>query len=138
MLNGFNAMVDEVVTELGRRGHPGVTATHEFALQAIDKGAQSASDLGRSLNVSKQAAAKSIAALEELGYVERRTDPADARRMMLIVTPRGHDMRTIGAAAFDEIRSRLSATVGSAQLDSLESVLRSVSTAGTEDASFNR
>jgi DNA-binding MarR family transcriptional regulator len=39
----------------------------------------SASSLGRSLGVSRQAAAKSIAALEELGYVERQTDPRDAR-----------------------------------------------------------
>lgn len=137
LLNGFNAMVDQVVAELERHGHPGVTANHEFALQAIDQGAQSASDLGRRLNVSKQAAAKSIAALEELGYVERRTDPTDARRKMLIVTPRGYDMRTVGATAFDELRSRLSARVGLAELESVESVLKSLTTAGTEDAAFN-
>jgi DNA-binding MarR family transcriptional regulator len=126
LLSGFTAMVDEVVAELERQGHPGVTATHEFALQAIDEGAQSASDLGRRLNVSRQAAAKSIAALEELGYLHRRDDPADARRKMLVVTPRGHEMMTIGAAAFDELRSRLSAHVGPAQLASFESVLRAL------------
>ncbi len=37
-------MVDEVVAELDRRGHPGVTASHEFALQAIDNGAAVAPD----------------------------------------------------------------------------------------------
>ena len=131
LLGGFDAMVEEVVAELGRRGHPGVTATHEFALQAIDEGAQSASDLGRRLNVSKQAAAKSIAALEGLGYVERRRDRTDARRKTLIVTPRGHDLRTTGAAAFDELRSRLSAQVGSAQLASCERVLQALSATGS-------
>ena len=113
------------------------TANHEFALQAIDQSAHSASDLGRRLNVSKQAAAKSIAALEELGYVERRVDPADARRKMLIVTPQGYDVRTIGATAFDDLRSRLSARVGSGEIESLESVLKSLTTTGSEDAPTN-
>ena len=99
LLQSFNTLVGEVVVELDRQGHPGVTATHEFALQAIDQGAQSASELGRSLNVSKQAAAKSIAALEDLGYLERHSDPGDARRKKLVVTDRGHEMMTLGAAA---------------------------------------
>jgi hypothetical protein len=49
-------MVVEVVAELTRQGHPEVTATHEFALRAIDDGANDASALGRRLGVSKQAA----------------------------------------------------------------------------------
>jgi DNA-binding MarR family transcriptional regulator len=124
LLQGFNTLVGDVVTELDRRGHPGVTATHEFALQAIDSGAQSASELGRSLNVSKQAAAKSIAALEELGYLQRHGDPSDARRKTLVVTDRGHEMMTLGAEVFDDLRNRLAARVGEAQLAALEDVLK--------------
>lgn len=116
-------MVDQVIVELEHHGHPGVTATHEFALTAIDAGAQSASALGRELQVSKQAAAKSIAALEELGYLHRRTDPDDARRKILVVSPRGHEMMAIGARAFDELRSRLVAQVGAERMEIVESVL---------------
>ena len=116
-------MVDEVIDELERRGHPGVTATHEFALNAVDAGAQSASDLARRLNVSRQAAAKTIAVLEELGYLERRDDQTDARRKTLVVTIRGHDMMTIGAAAFDELHARWSAQIGPSRLESVESAL---------------
>ncbi len=123
LLAGFDVMVDDVVTELARRGHPGVTATHEFALRAIASGAQSASALGRSLGVSKQAAAKTIATLEELGYVERQDDPDDGRRRAVIVTPRGDEMMTIGARAFDRCRARLAARVGSEQLEATEAVL---------------
>ena len=133
LLQSFNTLVGEVVVELDRQGHPGVTATHEFALQAIDQGAQSASELGRSLNVSKQAAAKSIAALEDLGYLQRHSDPGDARRKKLVVTDRGHEMMTLGAAAFDNLRSRLAARVGDGQLNALESVLKEL-TASTEGA----
>jgi DNA-binding MarR family transcriptional regulator len=129
LLGGFNAMVDEVVAELERQGHPGVTATHEFALRAIDEGAFSASSLGRSLGVSRQAAAKSIAALEELGYVERRTDPLDARRKRLIVTSRGYEMAKIGGAAFNDLRARWKAQLGKDQLEALESGLAALSSA---------
>lgn len=104
-----------------------MTATHEFVLAAVGDGAQSASSLGRHLNVSRQAAAKSIAALEELGYLARDSDPEDARRKTLIVTPRGHEMMTIGARTFDELRTRLSDQVGAARLETFESVLKSIS-----------
>jgi DNA-binding MarR family transcriptional regulator len=134
LLGGFNAMVDEVVAELERRGHPGVTASHEFALQAIDGGAQNASELGRDLGVSRQAAAKSIAALEELGYVERETDPSDGRRKQLIVTARGYEMVRIGGEVFDDMRARWSAQLGREQLDVLESGLRALVGPGRERA----
>jgi DNA-binding MarR family transcriptional regulator len=126
LLGGFTAMVDEVVVELDRRGHPGVTASHEFALQAIDAGARNAAELGRTLGVSRQAAAKSIVALEELGYLERQSDPSDGRQKQLIVTDRGYEMVRIGAAVFDQIRARWSKQLGRAQLDLLESSLRAL------------
>jgi DNA-binding MarR family transcriptional regulator len=129
LLGSFNAIVDEVVAELERQGHPGVTATHEFALRAIDEGAGSAADLGRTLGVSRQAAAKSIAALEELGYVERRSDPLDARRKRLIVTSRGYEMASIGAHAFNDLRARWMARLGRARLEALESSLTVLSSA---------
>lgn len=138
LLGGFNTMVDQVIAELQRHGHPGVTATHEFALNAIDAGAQSASALGRRLKVSKQAAAKSIAALEELGYVERRVDPTDARRKTLVVTRRGYEMMAIGSTAFDNLRARWSVQVGSAHLESLESVLATLVAPVQADAEASR
>lgn len=126
LLGGFTVMVDEVVGELGRRGHPGVTASHEFALQAIDAGAANAAELGRGLGVSRQAAAKSIAALEELGYVERRSDPSDGRRKQLTVTARGYDMVRVGGAVFDDVRARWSELLGPEELDALEAGLRAL------------
>jgi DNA-binding MarR family transcriptional regulator len=124
LLGGFHAMVDEVVAGLERRGHPGVRPVHEFALRAIDGGADTASELGRALSVSKQAAAKTIAALQELGYVDRDTDPGDARRKPIRVTPRGREMVRIGAGLFEDVRARWAAQIGVEQLDALQGQLR--------------
>lgn len=123
LLGGFHSMTDEVVAELAARGHPGVRAVHEFALRAIDSGADTASELGRTLDVSKQAAAKTIAALEQLGYVGRESDPEDARRKPLRVTPRGREMVAVGGALFDEVRERWAARIGAEQLAALEELL---------------
>jgi DNA-binding MarR family transcriptional regulator len=123
LLGGFRSMVDEVHAELARRGHEGVRASHEFALRAVDEGADTATELGRSLSVSKQAAAKVIVALERLGYVEREADPNDARVKRLRVTARGHDMMTLGAALFTEVRERWAAQIGAEQLDAFEAHL---------------
>jgi DNA-binding MarR family transcriptional regulator len=123
LLGGFEAMVDEVVAGLEERGHPGVSAMHEFALRAIDSGADSASELGRRLSVSKQAAAKAIVALETLGYVARKPDSHDGRRKQLQVTRRGREMVAIGAALFDDVRDRWAREIGEKQLSAIESHL---------------
>ncbi len=114
LLSGFHAMVDDVVAEL---------ANHEFALRSIDLGADTASELGRRLGVSKQAAAKTIATLEQLGYVDREVDPSDGRIKRLHVTPRGHEMVAIGGMLFDEVRDRWAAQVGIRRLEALEAHL---------------
>lgn len=126
LLGGFHSMVDEVVAELDRRGHPGVRPVHEFALRAVDSGATSASELARRLAVSKQAAAKTIAALEELGYVERAADPDDARRKRIRVTARGHELMSIGGDLFDDVRERWASQIGTRQLQALEASLNQV------------
>ena len=123
LLGGFQLMVDEVVAGLEERGHPGVRPVHEFALRAIDNGAESASELARRLSVSRQAAAKTIAVLAEMGYVARDDDPADGRRKRLQVTERGHEMVSIGARLFDDVRKRWAAQIGRQQLETMEASL---------------
>jgi len=123
LLGGFHSMVDEVNVELAKRGHAGVRPVHEFALRAVDAGADTASELGRRLSVTKQAAAQTIAALEGLGYVDRAPDPGDARRKRVRVTPRGHELMTVGGALFDDVRSRWAARIGHEQLETLEAHL---------------
>lgn len=126
LLGGFHAMVDDVVAELAVRGHPDVRPVHEFALRAVDGGAATASELGRRLAVSKQAAAKTLAALEDLGYVAREPDPGDARRKRIVVTPRGHELMEVGGALFDDVRARWAEAIGADALDALQGHLRTL------------
>ena len=86
-------------------------------------GADNASELGRRLSVSKQAAAKTVAVLEERGYVTRGADPLDARRKRLEVTALGLEVMRAGEAVFDELRDKWKRKIGAKQLERLESDL---------------
>ena len=67
--------------------------------------------------------ARTIAALQERGYVSREVDPSDARRKRLCVTQRGFDLLREGEAIFDDLRERWAAEIGPARLEELESDL---------------
>jgi DNA-binding MarR family transcriptional regulator len=132
LLAGFRAMVDAASAELALRGHPDVRASHEFAMRAILAGADSATELGHRLSVSKQAAGKTILVLEQRGYVARENDPADGRRKRLILTERGLDMLAHGEAIFGAIRQRWEERIGEGAVSSIERDLRSLVGQGAE------
>lgn len=90
-----------------------------------------ASDLGRRLGISKQAAGKTVDRLESLRYAERVNDPADARRKLLRLTARGIDSLNRAAAIFQELRAQWVAILGPARPRDMETALRAVAPADT-------
>ena len=124
LLGGFRTFADSATAELAARGYPDVRPVHDFALQAILTGADNASELGRRMSVTKQTAAKTIAVLEERGYVAREPDPTDGRRMRLQVTDRGHAMLREGEAIFDELRERWEKQAGADAVGNVERTLQ--------------
>jgi DNA-binding MarR family transcriptional regulator len=135
LLGGFRTLVDAAIVELARRGYPDVRPVHDFAMRAIAAGADSASELGRRLSISKQSAAKTIAVLQERGYVARDADPLDARRKRLQVTALGFDVLRHGEAIFDELRDQWARQIGAAELETLETQLATL--VGTTPVRFD-
>ncbi|ADI10301.1 MarR family transcriptional regulator [Streptomyces bingchenggensis BCW-1] len=121
---GFRSIIDQLHAELARQGHPEGRPAHGFAMQAIGRDGATASELGRRLGVSKQAAGKTADRLEVLGYAVRADDPADARRKVIRLTPRGLDVLAKSAAVFDELRAQWAAALGPERLRDLEDDLR--------------
>jgi DNA-binding MarR family transcriptional regulator len=116
----FRALVDDLHTELSRQGHPDARPIHGFALQALGPGGATVSELGRRLGVSKQAAAKTAAGLERLGYVARTAHPRDARAQVLVRTARAEDMLARSAVIFAALRSAIADRIGAGRLAELE------------------
>ncbi len=126
LLAGFQSLVDELHAELARQGHVDARPAHGFALRAVGADGTTAAELGRRLGVSKQAAAKTIAALEALGYVERSLDSADARRRLVRATERGEDLLARSARIFYDLRARWVAELGERRVRAIEDGLRAV------------
>jgi DNA-binding MarR family transcriptional regulator len=126
LLLGFRVLIDELHAELSRQGHPDVRPMYGFVFQAIGPEGTTAVELGRRLGVSKQAAGKTIDALERLGYLQRGRDPEDARRKVVRLTERGVDCLTRTARIFDDLRARWADVLGEDRLRALEADLRTV------------
>ena len=109
--------------ELAARGFEDFRPAHDFAIRAIAGGADNASELGRRLSVSKQAAAKTIALLEQRGYVARDPDAQDGRQKRLQLTPRGLELLKAGEGIFDELRLQWAEQIGMDRLEMVEAVL---------------
>ena len=123
LLGGFRTLVDAATTELADRGYEDVRPVHDFAMRAIAAGADSASELGRRMSITKQSAAKTIAVLQERGYVARDPDPGDARRKRLRVTDLGFDVLRQGETIFQELRDQWAQRIGAAEVESIENHL---------------
>ena len=123
LLGGFRSLAQAATEQLAIRGFEDFRPSHDFAMRAIAAGAENASELGRRLSVSKQAAAKTIALLEERGYVGRSLDAQDARRKRLQLTPRGFEVLRTEEDIFDELRAQWAEQIGMNRLEIVESAL---------------
>jgi DNA-binding MarR family transcriptional regulator len=135
LLGGFRALAEKGAAELAELGHPDVRPAHDFALRSISAGAESASELARRMSVTKQAAAKTIAVLEERDYVTREADPVDRRRTRLRVTKRGDELLRAGDEVFDGLRREWEKQVGIGAISDLERALREL--VGTRTIRFD-
>jgi DNA-binding MarR family transcriptional regulator len=131
LFGGFRAIIDELHAELARRGHPELRPAHGFAMQAIGLHGATASDVGKRLGISKQAAGKTIERLEALGYARRAGDEADRRRKLVRLTPRGIEALALSAAIFTQIRDRWARELGPGHVEDLEESLRRMAPDGT-------
>ncbi|MDN6439530.1 MAG: MarR family transcriptional regulator [Corynebacterium nuruki] len=123
LLGSYRRLVDAAVVELEARGYKGVRPSLHYALSAVDHGAGSASELGRALSVSKQAAAKTITALADRGWVEVQGDPGDRRRKRILVTDLGHRFMRDGEAVFNDLRREWADRVGQKDFARMEQLL---------------
>lgn len=127
---GFRSLIDDLHAELARQGHPDVRPAYGFALQAIGADGCTASELGRRLGISKQAAGKTIEKLVGIGYAERADDETDGRRKLIRITPRGHDSLIRAARIFQDLHDQWTQALGARRMRDLEDSLRQVVPAG--------
>lgn len=130
LAGAFRALIDDLHLQLADLGHPDARPIHGFALQAIGADGATVSELGRRLGVSKQAAAKTAASLERLGYLVREQHASDARAVQLRRSPRGNELLALSAEAFTRLRAEWARVLGAERIRQLEDDLERIAVGG--------
>lgn len=91
---------DRLRADFAAQGMAGLRPMHALLLIPLLGGGRHASTIAADLGVTRQAVAQVVATLERDGYVQRVTDPGDARAKLVCLTPRGRAaLRTMRASA---------------------------------------
>ncbi len=123
MAMAFRSMVDQLHRRLDERGWGDLRPAHGFVLFNARDRLTTAQDVARLMGMSKQAAAKLVDAMEQLGLVTRVEHPEDKRAFRIALTPRGHDALAAVEAIYVEIESDWAKTIGRARVEQMRTDL---------------
>ena len=83
-----------------------------FVLGALGRTGAPLAQIIDSLGASKQSAGQLVDTLALRGYIERKIDPGDRRRLTVTLTPRGREAASISRATIERIDAALLKKVG--------------------------
>lgn len=98
-----SAVDERLLRDLRAAGHRSVRRSHGYVIQLLVEEEPTVTEIASRLGISQQAASKSVADLERLGYVERRADDRDRRARRVSMTTRGREL----LSQTRELRQRL-------------------------------
>ena len=104
-------------------GHPRLRRVHGFVFQHLIEKQPTVSQLAAALGVTQQAASKSVAELETLGYVRREPDARDSRLRRIALTEHARHAIAVSRRVRADLSRALLDDVGPAALDTTRHVL---------------
>jgi DNA-binding MarR family transcriptional regulator len=112
-----------VRARLAAAGFEDLPRNGAYILGGIVNRGGTAGDLVRQLGVSKQAASQLIDTLVVRGYLDREVNPADRRRVTVVVTERGRAAAAAVGAGVEAIDEELATLISPGELAALRSGL---------------
>lgn len=119
-------VIRRVLATLVRAGYDDVQASFFAPLQALwdlPRGAR-ATDLAARAKMTKQSMGELLDQLARRGYVERISDPDDARARLVRITPRGRKAGRIARAAVRDVEAEWAQKIGARRVGDLRRTLR--------------
>lgn len=104
-------------------GHPHLRRVHGFVFQHLIEKQPTVSQLAAALRVTQQAASKSVAELEALGYLRRESDARDSRRRRIVLTEHGRHAIAVSRRVRVDLSRALLDEVGADAVDTTRQVL---------------
>ncbi|HLU58837.1 MAG TPA: MarR family transcriptional regulator [Pseudonocardia sp.] len=115
---------EELFARLAECGHDQVRPRHGAILAYLDEAGATPTELARMSAQHKQVIGRLLDELEDLGYVERRLNPADRRSKLVVLTDRGRDEQAQADRILGEIEARLARKIGEDRYARFRSLLR--------------
>lgn len=116
----------ELDAGLAAAGFGDVRAAHAPLFVAIAPDGSSVTELAHHARMTKQAMGELVRYLEQRGYVESTTNPADRRARLIRLTPRGWDAIAAGRQVVDDFDTWLDASIGSEQVAMLRATIERI------------
>jgi DNA-binding MarR family transcriptional regulator len=116
----YGSEVDAALTEAG---FAGIRPAHANVFPFVGPDGASVAELARRARMRKQSMAQAVEQLEQLGYVERRPDPADGRARRVFLTDRGRAVGPVAVRAGRAVEEQWSQVVGAERLQELRQTL---------------
>jgi DNA-binding MarR family transcriptional regulator len=120
------SLQDELFERLAEAGYDDLLPRHGAVLAFLDEDGIRATELARLSGRHKQIVGRIVDELEDLGYVERRPDPADRRAKLIFPTERGLGQVRLGDEIVADIEARHAREVGGKTYAQFRDVLRGV------------
>lgn len=114
-----NSLMQELMRRTRAKGHPGLKMSYGQVLTLMAPEGGRIQEMARINEVSKQAISVIARELEDLGYLQRRTDPRDARQVILGFTPAGIELLQDSIASVNELEARFAQALGGENLTRL-------------------
>lgn len=106
------AFADRVMTDLAAQGFGDLRFAHGFVVQHLIEAERTIGELAERMAITQQGASKAVAELEGLGYLERSSDPGDARVRRIRLSARGRAAVAATRRLRAQLERRLSSKVG--------------------------
>ncbi len=116
----YRELEERVFAAVEEAGFEGLTLAQARIFQRIDESGSRVTDLAAAAHVTKQTASGLVRGLEAAGLVEREEDPADARAVLVRVSPRGAEAGEIAAREIGRIEAEWRVGLGSARYERLK------------------
>jgi DNA-binding MarR family transcriptional regulator len=109
---------------LEQRGHGDYRRSDAAALRLLRRRPLSIGELGEVVGVTRQAARKMAAGLQQRGYARLERDPRDSRRLNVVLTDAGEEYARDVSDVIEVLNRELRDRVDPAQLVAADTVLR--------------
>jgi DNA-binding MarR family transcriptional regulator len=117
------ALADELQRRLATEGFEDSRFADGVIFQHLISGPLTISTLAERLEVTQQAASKSVADLQKRGYLRRDPDPTDARARLVVLTDRGDAVIAAARKHRAALDLELRATLGADRIESARQLL---------------